>query len=152
MSEFIEILFEKIDIKRSYEIFKNALTDTNKIEVTEATEHPFYLLNSKKSNAELIPLMPDGSVYFKLKSFVIDDIHIENIGLQIYRYGYHFDLSLDVVLEEIKSRYTVEQFQVAVASLARLLSAQHFCCGLDPATDLNTQFFSGSNFGPLKFS
>lgn len=151
MHEFVEILFEKVNIYESIEFLKSALTDSSIESVNESNDCPILIYNSKGSIAELIPSMPDGSVYFSLNLILIDNIQFENVGLQIYKYGSYYDISVDVSLMEIKTKCTLEQLQIAIANLAKRLNAYFFCCGLEPATDLNTRFFSESNFGPLKY-
>ena len=92
-----------------------------------------------------------GTFYFNFSDFNINGIELQLIGIQIYKYSDKYDLNIDFDDRSIRT-LPIIYLQNWAGLIAKELDTKLFFCGIEPASDEETRFFTGAILGPLKFN
>lgn len=150
VTEFIEIVFERVQLEKIVGLLLRILANSTLKEYSVSTDSSEINLQSKKTLFTSIEQSSDGSFYFNFLDYSLKDILLSSVGFQIIKYYNVYDLILSIDEREIREKVSILDLQERVASLAEELEASRYYCGYEPAMDEETRIFSGVSLGPLK--
>lgn len=150
MKEIIEIVFENVNLECTVKFLIEKLAKSTLRDYQISANSAEIDLTSEKALSDSITQF-EGAYYFNFSAFDLNDIPWSGIGVQIYKYDGVYDLSLDMDEIEINQKISISDLQKYSESLAEGLKADNYYCGYEPARDEDTRFFTGNQFGPIKF-
>ena len=89
-------------------------------------------------------------LYLNFRNFELANYTIEKLGAHVYRYNSTVDLTLCVEEKFLERIALVPTIQAWAKKVAQQLDAHNYLCGLEPASDYETRFFTADQLGPLK--
>jgi hypothetical protein len=152
MKEVVEIVFEKVRLENTVDLLARIMSCSTLKDYHISTDTPTIKLDllSKEELVGVITHSSEGSFYFNFLNLNTAGILLTELGVQIYKYGDDYDLNLHIDEKEISQKTSISNLQNLSESFANELKAITYFCGLEPAIDEETRFFSKSNLGPLK--
>lgn len=156
MAELIEIAFDDATETEKAIRFIFELVSTSEIKnynsSNEELENKLNLRNIESIKQAITNLL-DGTISINFKTIRIRSVIIEDFTLVIYKWKLNqlFDIYLLLDEPEFKKVDSILFWQTFATELASLIGAREFYCGLDPASDEDTRFFTDQTLGPLKF-
>ncbi len=150
VTEFIEIVFERIQLEKIVALLNKSLSNSILKDYYVSSDSSGINLQSKETLFNSIDQSSDGSFYFNFLNYSLKDILLSKVGFQIIKYDNIYDLILSIEEREISHIVSTFDLQKRVVSLAEELKALNFYCGYEPAMDEETRIFTSVSLGPLK--
>ena len=151
MSSLIEVVFESIPKKNAAKALIMLINDSRKIISTQCSEtielanNEFYL---SKINS-ILDFKSDLSISINLSEISIGDIIIPNVLLRLVKYNDQYDIDFNFDIKEVDNKNFIEKLHHHIIEIAKNYNIAIFFCGLEPASDAGTRYFTNSNLGPL---
>ncbi len=156
MSEVIEVAFEEIppsDVVRGILLFSGAEKNIGSVEIQGLDNPP------KVSGKDLSPLIAlineeeTFSVFINLAELSSPHFTIKNCSLMVVKERDSFSFILIFEEDDLSLKVGDTSFITALHGWALefkdTIKASSVYCGLDPASDEDTRFFTNSKLGPL---
>ena len=157
MSEIIEIVYENINelklfkfiedllINKELESFKGQRFDGGELDLNIDNEKEIRLFIEKFQIKEfeyifLVSKQSNDSLFKGLNIWIQFDPIIS---------GYDLYFSFEVSNLSFFIEHNLKKIKQISAELSKFLESRNYFCGLDPASDLETRFFTNQNDGPL---
>ena len=154
MAETIEILFENIEFNK----VSNFITDLSfqgSIKNIQVSVDDGFSLGDGNSNlldiGSYFKKCSGGAIYINIENVQLDNKLLPKIGIQIYKYTKTYDLSIDVNSQQLQELILLDSLQKWASNVSQILRSKSYYCGLEPASDEDTRFFTNGNLGPLEF-
>lgn len=155
MSNVIEVVFEnvlKIKVIKLLMFLKETsgrlvnVQCSEDIELMKQGDIDVFVLDS------LLNFEGNVSVLLNLSDMKIGDIILPNILLRLVKYGGYYDIDFNFDSEDIENidiMAVIVELHHYVKEVAREYNISNFFCGVEPASDQITRYFTNESLGPL---
>ena len=146
--EILELLLDKVKLEDCLNLTKVLIEKSEEILNVNSTIYP----NLSKENYKNFRFdeIQNGYIYFQLKNSQIFDLKFEFFELYILIYNNENELTLSFDFNEV-NKIPLQNFIDFCKKMANALNTKFYYCGLEPAQDTNTQFFTYNGVGKIKW-
>lgn len=146
--ETLELLLDKVKLENSLNLTKVLIENSEEILNVNSTIYP----NLSKENYKNFRFdeIQNGYIYFQLKNSKIFDLKFEFFELYILIYNNENELTLSFDFNEV-NKIPLQNFIDFCKKMANALNTKFYYCGLEPAQDTSTQFFTYNGVGKIKW-
>ena len=146
--EILELLLDKVKLENSLNLTKVLIENSEEILNVNSTIYP----NLSKENYKNFRFdeIQNGYIYFQLKNSQIFDLKFEFFELYILIYNNENELALSFDFNEV-NKISLQNFIDFCKKMANALNTKFYYCGLEPAQDTSTQFFTYNGVGKIKW-
>ncbi|MBR7001986.1 MAG: hypothetical protein IKI11_04935 [Neisseriaceae bacterium] len=137
--ELLEILFDKIDIKHGVDFVKKVSSNSEKITKINSNIYPDLTVDNYQNFT--FKSKDNGTVYFQFKNTQLFDYYFKYFEIIIVIIENDIELNIWLDSEETKNIH-LNDFILFCQEIAKDLNTPFYYCGIEPAYDKNTQFFS----------
>ena len=148
MIEILELLLDKVKLENCLNLTKVLIENSEEILNVNSTIYP----NLSKENYKNFRFdeTQNGYIYFQFKNSQIFDLKFEFFELYILIYNNENELTLSFDFNEV-NKIPLQNFIDFCKKMANALNTKFYYCGLEPAHDTNTQFFTYNGVGKIKW-
>ena len=146
--EILELLLDKVKLEDCLNLTKVLIENSEEILNVNSTIYP----NLSKENYKNFRFdeTQNGYIYFQFKNSQIFDLKFEFFELYILIYNDENELTLSFDFNEA-NKIPLQNFIDFCKKIANALNTKFYYCGLEPAHDTNTQFFTYNGVGKIKW-
>lgn len=146
--EILELLLDKVKLENSLNLTKVLIENSEEILNVNSTIYP----NLSKENYKNFRFdeTQNGYIYFQLKNSKIFDLKFEFFELYILIYNNENELTLSFDFNEV-NKIPLQNFIDFCKKMANALNTKFYYCGLEPAQDTSTQFFTYNGVGKINW-
>lgn len=146
--EILELLLDKVKLEDCLNLTKVLIENSEEILNVNSTIYP----NLSKENYKNFRFdeTQNGYIYFQFKNSQIFDLKFEFFELYILIYNNENELTLSFDFNEA-NKIPLQNFIDFCKKMANALNTKFYYCGLEPAHDTNTQFFTYNGVGKIKW-
>lgn len=146
--EILELLLDKVKLEDCLNLTKVLIENSEEILNVNSTIYP----NLSKENYKNFRFdeTQNGYIYFQLKNSKIFDLKFEFFELYILIYNNENELTLSFDFNEV-NKIPLQNFIDFCKKMANALNKKFYYCGLEPAQDTSTQFFTYNGVGKIKW-
>jgi hypothetical protein len=146
--EILELLLDKVKLEDCLNLTKVLIENSEEILNVNSTIYP----NLSKENYKNFRFdeTQNGYIYFQFKNSQIFDLKFEFFELYILIYNDENELTLSFDFNEA-NKIPLQNFIDFCKKMANALNTKFYYCGLEPAHDTNTQFFTYNGVGKIKW-
>ena len=146
--EILELLLDKVKLENSLNLTKVLIENSEEILNVNSTIYP----NLSKENYKNFRFYEtqNGYIYFQFKNSQIFDLKFEFFELYILIYNYENELTLSFDFNKV-NKIPLQNFIDFCKKIANALNTKFYYCGLEPAQDTSTQFFTYNDVGKIKW-
>ncbi len=155
MQELIEVVLENISPEKIHPIIKDLLKKNENIIEIQCSEELDFLEKGKISGSDImsfINLPDDACLYVKIRELKIDNVNIACVLLRLVKYGKQFDIDFNFDeknTEDTGIKIFMEKMHGYTINLGEIYQIGHWFCGIEPASDKETRYFTDYEAGPL---
>lgn len=146
--ETLELLLDKVKLENSLNLTKVLIENSEEILNVNSTIYP----NLSKENYKNFRFdeTQNEYIYFQLKNSQIFDLKFEFFELYILIYNDENELTLSFDFSEV-NKIPLQNFIDFCKKMANALNTKFYYCGLEPAQDTSTQFFTYNGVGKINW-
>lgn len=146
--EILELLLDKVKLEDCLNLTKVLIENSEEILNVNSTIYP----NLSKENYKNFRFdeTQNGYIYFQFKNSQIFDLKFEFFELYILIYNDENELTLSFDFNEA-NKIPLQNFIDFCKKMANALNTKFYYCGLEPAQDTSTQFFTYNGVGKIKW-
>ena len=146
--EILELLLDKVKLENCLNLTKVLIENSEEILNVNSTIYP----NLSKENYKNFRFddTQNGYIYFQFKNSQIFDLQFEFFELYILIYNNENELTLSFDFNEV-NKIPLQNFIDFCKKMANALNTKFYYCGLEPAQDTSTQFFTYNGVGKIKW-
>ena len=146
--EILELLLDKVKLENCLNLTKVLIENSEEILNVNSTIYP----NLSKENYKNFRFdeTQNGYIYFQLKNSKIFDLKFEFFELYILIYNNENELTLSFDFNEV-NKIPLQNFIDFCKKMANALNTKFYYCGLEPAQDTSTQFFTYNGVGIINW-
>lgn len=146
--EILELLLDKVKLENCLNLTKVLIENSEEILNVNSTIYP----NLSKENYKNFRFdeTQNGYIYFQFKNSQIFDLKFEFLELYILIYNNENELTLSFDFNEV-NKIPLQNFIDFCKKMANALNTKFYYCGLEPAQDTNTQFFTYNGVGKINW-
>ena len=146
--EILELLLNKVKLENCLNLTKVLIENSEEILNVNSTIYP----NLSKENYKNFRFdeTQNGYIYFQFKNSQIFDLKFEFFELYILIYNYENELTLSFDFNKV-NKIPLQNFIDFCKKIANALNTKFYYCGLEPAQDTSTQFFTYNDVGKIKW-
>lgn len=146
--EILELLLDKVKLENCLNLTKVLIENSEETLNVNSTIYP----NLSKENYKNFRFdeTQNGYIYFQLKNSKIFDLKFEFFELYILIYNNENELTLSFDFNEV-NKIPLQNFIDFCKKMANELNTKFYYCGLEPAQDTSTQFFTYNGVGKIKW-
>lgn len=156
MADLLEIVLENILRSKVCQLLMLLLGQAGQIVEIQCSEAIKISSESNISEDEIesfLNLMDDASLIIKLSSLNIAGCSIPSVLLRLVKYGDQYDIDFNFDESDITGMDTMalmKQLHGYVCELGKRYEVGDWFGGIEPASDEDTRYFTGNEFGPLR--
>lgn len=146
--EILELLLDKVKLENCLNLTKVLIENSEEILNVNSTIYP----NLSKENYKNFRFdeIQNGYIYFQFKNSQIFDLKFEFFELYILIYNNENELTLSFDFNEV-NKIPLQNFIDFCKKMANALNTKFYYCGLEPAQDTSTQFFTYNGVGKINW-
>ena len=146
--EILELLLDKVKLENCLNLTKVLIENSEEILNVNSTIYP----NLSKENYKNFRFdeTQNGYIYFQFKNSQIFDLKFEFFELYILIYNDENELTLSFDFNEA-NKIPLQNFIDFCKKMANALNTKFYYCGLEPAQDTSTQFFTYNGVGKINW-
>lgn len=146
--EILELLLNKVKLENCLNLTEVLIENSEEILNVNSTIYP----NLSKENYKNFRFYEtqNGYIYFQFKNSQIFDLKFEFFELYILIYNYENELTLSFDFNKV-NKIPLQNFIDFCKKIANALNTKFYYCGLEPAQDTSTQFFTYNDVGKIKW-
>ena len=146
--EILELLLDKVKLENCLNLTKVLIENSEEILNVNSTIYP----NLSKENYKNFRFdeTQNGYIYFQLKNSKIFDLKFEFFELYVLIYNNENELTLSFDFNEV-NKISLQNFIDFCKKMANALNTKFYYCGLEPAQDTSTQFFTYNGVGKINW-
>lgn len=146
--ETLELLLDKVKLENCLNLTKVLIENSEEILNVNSTIYS----NLSKENYKNFRFdeTQNGYIYFQLKNSKIFDLKFEFFELYILIYNNENELTLSFDFNEV-NKIPLQNFIDFCKKMANALNTKFYYCGLEPAQDTSTQFFTYNGVGKINW-
>ena len=146
--ETLELLLDKVKLENCLNLTKVLIENSEEILNVNSTIYP----NLSKENYKNFRFdeTQNGYIYFQFKNSQIFDLKFEFFELYILIYNNENELALSFDFNEV-NKISLQNFIDFCKKMANALNTKFYYCGLEPAQDTSTQFFTYNGVGKINW-
>lgn len=146
--EILELLLDKVKLEDCLNLTKVLIENSEEILNVNSTIYP----NLSKENYKNFRFdeTQNGYIYFRFKNSQIFDLKFEFFELYILIYNNENELTLSFDFNEV-NKIPLQNFIDFCKKMANALNTKFYYCGLEPAQDTSTQFFTYNGVGKINW-
>lgn len=146
--EILELLLDKVKLENCLNLTKVLIENSEEILNVNSTIYP----NLSKENYKNFRFdeTQNGYIYFQFKNSQIFDLKFEFFELYILIYNNENELTLSFDFNEV-NKIPLQNFIDFCKKMANALNTKFYYCGLEPAQDTSTQFFTYNGVGKINW-
>ena len=146
--EILELLLNKVKLENCLNLTEVLIENSEEILNVNSTIYP----NLSKENYKNFKFdeTQNGYIYFQFKNSQIFDLKFEFFELYILIYNNKNELTLSFDFNEA-NKIPLQNFIDFCKKMANVLNTKFYYCGLEPAQDTNTQFFTYNGVGKINW-
>ena len=146
--EILELLLDKVKLEDCLNLTKVLIENSEEILNVNSTIYP----NLSKENYKNFRFdeTQNGYIYFQFKNSQIFDLKFEFFELYILIYNDENELTLSFDFNEA-NKIPLQNFIDFCKKMANALNTKFYYCGLEPAQDTSTQFFTYNGVGKINW-
>ena len=146
--EILELLLDKVKLENCLNL-KNVLIE-NSEEILNVNSTIYPSLSKENYKNFRFDETQNGYIYFRFKNSQIFDLKFEFFELYILIYNNENELTLSFDFNEV-NKIPLQNFIDFCKKMANALNTKFYYCGLEPAHDTSTQFFTYNGVGKIKW-
>ena len=137
--EILELLLDKVKLENCLNLTKVLIENSEEVLNVNSTIYP----NLSKENYKNFRFneTQNGYMYFQFKNSQIFDLKFEFFEIYILIYNNENELTLSFDFNEV-NKIPLQNFIDFCKKIANALNTKFYYCGLEPAHDTSTQFFT----------
>lgn len=146
--EILELLLDKVKLENCLNLTKILIENSEEILNVNSTIYP----NLSKENYKNFRFdeTQNGYIYFQFKNSQIFELKFEFFELYILIYNNENELTLSFDFNEV-NKFPLQNFIDFCKKMANALNTKFYYCGLEPAQDTSTQFFTYNGVGKINW-
>lgn len=146
--EILELLLDKVKLENCLNLTEVLIENSEEILNVNSTIYP----NLSKENYKNFRFdeTQNGYIYFQFKNSQIFDLKFEFFELYILIYNDENELTLSFDFNEA-NKIPLQNFIDFCKKMANALNTKFYYCGLEPAHDTSTQFFTYNGVGKINW-
>ena len=146
--EILELLLDKVKLENCLNLTKVLIENSKEILNVDSTIYP----NLSKENYKNFRFdeTQHGYIYFQFKNSQIFELKFEFFELYILIYNNENELTLSFDFNEV-NKIPLQNFIDFCKKMANALNTKFYYCGLEPAQDTSTQFFTYNGVGKINW-
>ena len=146
--EILELLLDKVKLEDCLNLTKVLIENSEEILNVNSTIYP----NLSKENYKNFRFdeTQNGNICFLFKNSQVFDLKFEFFELYILIYNNENELTLSFDFNEV-NKIPLQNFIDFCKKIANALNTKFYYCGLEPAQDTSTQFFTYNGVGKINW-
>ncbi len=146
--EILELLLDKVKLENCLNLTKVLIENSEEILNVNSTIYP----NLSRENYKNFRFdeTQNGYIYFQFKNSQIFELKFEFFELYILIYNNENELTLSFDFNEV-NKIPLQNFIDFCKKMANALNTKFYYCGLEPAQDTSTQFFTYNGVGKINW-
>lgn len=155
MSSSLEVVFENVLKSKVIQLLMLLITSSERIIRVQCSED-ISLMNERGLDVDsfrsLLGFDGDVSVLLNLNDMKIGSVILPNVLLRLVKYSECYDIDFNFDLEEVENvdmTALVAELHNHAKGVAKNHSMACFFCGMEPASDEDTRYFTNECLGPL---
>lgn len=146
--EILELLLDKVKLENCLNLTKVLIENSEEILNVNSTIYP----NLSRENYKNFRFdeTQNGYIYFQFKNSQIFELKFEFFELYILIYNNENELTLSFDFNEV-NKIPLQNFIDFCKKIANALNTKFYYCGLEPAQDTSTQFFTYNGVGKINW-
>ena len=155
MANLIEVVFEHIGKSCVLQLLKLLITSLENVISIECTESLSLFKDEQLSEQGLEQFLgfeSDVTVLIKIRSIDLGNIILPNLQLRLLKYEGQYDIEFNFDSNELENTTTmtlVKELHSHAKRVALECGVNDFYCGIEPASDEDTRYFTNDELGPL---
>lgn len=155
MANLIEVVFENVGKNCVLQLLKLLITSLENIISIECTENPSLFREGQIFEEDINPFLDfegDITVLIKIRSIDLSNIILPNVQLRLLKYEGQYDVEFNFDFNELENTATttlVKELHAHAKCISLECGVSDFCCGMEPASDEDTRYFTNDELGPL---
>lgn len=153
MSETLEVVFEDVCQQAATELLWHLVSRADKVTDAEISKNGFetrsHLIGKEELNTAFGDA-EDATALFQVSGLRLGDVKLSLSLIRLVKYGqkYDVDFSFDGGTR-VEACALMKDLRGEAKALARIFNVRSFFGGLEPASDVKTQYFCDEHEGPL---
>ncbi|ORI09895.1 hypothetical protein A3835_08885 [Campylobacter concisus] len=146
--EILELLLDKVKLENCLNLTKVLIENSEEVLNVNSTIYP----NLSRENYKNFRFdeTQNGYIYFQFKNSQIFELKFEFFELYILIYNNENELTLSFDFNEV-NKIPLQNFIDFCKKMANALNTKFYYCGLEPAQDTSTQFFTYNGVGKINW-
>ncbi|MEI6410512.1 MAG: hypothetical protein WCR52_14075 [Bacteroidota bacterium] len=152
MEELIEITFEEVKLESLTHLlvaFASGSTLLNYDVASDPFDETLVDLKDESKLLTALSLLTNYAIYFNFPEFEFAGLALSAVGIQVFGYNGKLDLNIIFDYNLTTNKVSIPSLQAWASLIAVQSNAKTYFCGLEPAVNLNTRFFTEDILGPL---
>jgi hypothetical protein len=155
MSELLEVVFEGVLKENVIPLYLSLIGNPDTIVGVQCSEQIPGLLDNEIDENDLeaaLGFPRDFVMLVKLNYIDLNGLSLPKVLLRIVKYGEMYDIDFNFEFENLKNLDAATSFaslHVYCKKLAENFKVSKLFCGIEPASDEDTRYFTNDNIGPL---
>lgn len=156
MADLLEVVLENVLRSKVCQLLMLLLGQAGQITEIQCSEVIKFSSETNISEGEIesfLNLPDDASLIIKLSSLDIADCIIPSVLLRLVKYGDQYDVDFNFDESDVTSMDTMalmKQLHGYISELGERYEVGDWFGGIEPASDEDTRYFTGNEFGPLR--
>lgn len=155
MSSLLEVVFENVHKNNVIRLLMLQIAASSKVINVQCSED-IELMNGDELDVNalsyLLSFDGDVSALINLNDMKINGITMPNVLLRLVKYSEQYDIDFNFDSDEIDNidmTILVAELHHHAKEVARDHNIANFFCGMEPASDEDTRYFTNESLGPL---
>ena len=146
--EILELFLDKVKLENCLNLTKVLIENSEEVLNVNSTIYP----NLSRENYKNFRFdeTQNGYIYFQFKNSQIFELKFEFFELYILIYNNENELTLSFDFNEV-NKIPLQNFIDFCKKMANALNTKFYYCGLEPAQDTSTQFFTYNGVGKINW-
>ncbi len=157
MSELVEVVFENVQKAEVLSLLMQLVSSSGKIIDVHCSED-FNLMDANEldlnSLRSFLDFDGDACALIRLDIMGVGNIALPNILVRLNKYSDNYDIDFNFDLEgveNIEMPALLSELHNHASGIAEHHGLVDFFCGMEPASDEDTRYFTNEKMGPLTF-
>ena len=146
--EILELLLDKVKLENCLNLTKVLIENSE--EILNVNSTIYHNLSRENYKNFRFDETQNGYIYFQFKNSQIFELKFEFFELYILIYNDENELTLSFDFNEV-NKIPLQNFIDFCKKMANALNTKFYYCGLEPAHDTSTQFFTYNGVGKIKW-
>ncbi len=156
MEELIEVVLEDVPYGDLSSVVMYLVKDYKNVVDVQCSEHlstPLNCQNIEGVVVDFTKIEEGAALILRLNSLDVAGEMVPSVLLRVVKYEEKYDVDFNFResdLKQIEKFCFIEKLKIFISEVAKKYKIPSFFCGVEPASDEDTRYFTGQHLGPIK--